>query len=210
MGILIPHPLLTQTRGAQVTPPISAPAAPSHHVQHPEASERGTDGWPLSTVDAPQCPQPSLFPGKAAAPLPSLSLIYCLEKLGQSDGGRGQGGHCHRPVPKGPAQPCSCPRAVGTPGFPVGGNGSSAGGERKDQKKGTLASALTLDAPGYGDRQSRKLGFWALPRAEGSARSLAGKRAIKQVFAPRKVANSLLQNAFTRLKMLQQQPPATI
>lgn len=47
---------------------------------------------------------------------------------------------------------------------------------RTKSKKTPLVSALTLGAPGYGDRQSRTLGCWALPRAEGSARSSAGKK----------------------------------
>lgn len=85
----------------------------------------------------------------------------------------------------------------------------------RTENKRPLVSALTLDAPGYGDRQSRTLGCWALPRAEGSARSLAGKKAIKQLFAPRRVVNSLLQQfdaakCIYQAKDLQQQRPATI
>lgn len=72
----------TQTRGAQILPPVSAPAAPSQQVQHPETAELGTDGWPLGTA----------LVLSSAPPLPT-ARIYCLEKPGQGDGGRGQSGH---------------------------------------------------------------------------------------------------------------------
>lgn len=108
--------------------------------------------------------------GRLQLRFPGSPLFIAQQDTGRGNGGNGQGGHCHRPPPQAPAQPCSCSRAVGAPGFPMGENGSSTGRERKDKKKRHLWQVphpWMYPAVGTGRGGTR---CWALPRAAQAVR----------------------------------------